>query len=124
MGLCQDSWVGTGLPPILWSGLGAALPPCQLCCDEPTPRWAAWVSWRERQPQGGPGASPGHPPSSARAVCPSPARMQCRQGPSCSDLFSWLGLSGLGWTHSGVLPRQRWPRGQRLRPLPSPPFLG
>lgn len=61
MGLCQDSWVGTGLPPILWSGLGAALPPCLLGCDEPTPRWAAWVSWRERQPQGGPRGQPGPP---------------------------------------------------------------
>lgn len=75
-------------------------------------------------PREAPGASPGHPPSSAQAVCPSPARLQSRQGPSCSDLFSWLGLSGLGWARPGVLPRQRWPRGQRRRPLPSPPFLG
>lgn len=27
VGLCQDSWVGTGLPPILWSGLGGSPPP-------------------------------------------------------------------------------------------------
>ncbi|XP_034861230.1 uncharacterized protein LOC118010738 [Mirounga leonina] len=121
--LCQDSWVGTGLPPILWSGQGGSPPALLAGCDCPTPRWAAWVSWRERRGQGGQGASPGHPPSSAQAVCPSPACMQCHQGPSCSDLFSWQGLLGQGWARLGVLPRQRWPWGQRGVLCPPRPSL-
>lgn len=102
------AWFLGGAELALWGRAGApthaagekaALPPSPRPASHDS--WVAWTSGCGRQPQGGWGPGPAHPPSSARAACPGPARVQSRQGPYHSDLFSWQWLPGLGQVSPG-----------------------